>query len=136
MDKKLPDNPSQSNVSPAEPVIPLVRMSMEEALDKINLLDASRRAAEAELEKVKKERDQANSVLSAQVRAAYLQKARGLTHFAETQLQKMGNDELEKVIKIAELVKQPNPKSIMLTADSNENEGLIDLFSERFKRRE
>ncbi len=47
---------------------------MEEALDKINLLEASRKAAEAELENVKKERDQANSVLSAQVRAAYLQK--------------------------------------------------------------
>ncbi len=135
MDKKLPDNPSQSNVSPAEPIIPLVRMSMEEALDKINLLEASRKNAEAELEKVKKERDQANSVLSAQVRACYLQKARNLTSIPETQLHKMGNDELETVVKLAEQMKRPNPKSIMFQADTSESD-LIDLYSERFKRRE
>ncbi len=108
---------------------------MEEALDKINLLEVSRKAAEAELEIVKKERDQANSVLSAQVRASYLQKARNLTSIPETQLHKMGNDELETVVKLAEQMKRPNPKSIMFQADTNESD-LIDLYSERFKRRE
>jgi hypothetical protein len=131
----MPDNNPQTNAGPAEPVIPVVRMSMEEALDKINLLEASRKAAEAELEKVKKERDQGNSVLSAQVRAAYLQKARSLTSIPETQLHKMGNDELETVVKLAEQMKRPNPKSIMFQADTNESD-LIDLYSERFKRRE
>ncbi len=71
----MSDNPPATNVAPpAEPVIPLIRMSMEDALDKINVLEASHKTVEAELEKVKKERDQANSVLSAQVRAAHLQR--------------------------------------------------------------
>ncbi len=131
----MPDTNPQTNAPPSEPVIPLVRMSMEEALDKINLLEVSRKAAEAELEKVKKERDQANSVLSAQVRAAYLQKARILTSIPESQLHKMGNDELETVVKLAEQMKRPNPKSIMFQADTSESD-LIDLYSERFKRRE
>ncbi len=132
----MPDSTPQLNPAPAEPMIPLVRMSMEEALDKINLLEASRRNAEAELEKVKKERDQANSVLSAQVRAGYLQKARSLTSIPESQLHKMGNDELESVVKLAEQIKRPNPKRIIFDADAQTpSEGLIDLYNERVNNR-
>ncbi len=47
----------------------------------------------------------------------------------------MGNDELETVVKLAEQMKRPNPKSIMFQADTSESD-LIDLYSERFKRRE
>jgi hypothetical protein len=46
----------------------------------------------------------------------------------------MGNDELESIVRLAEQIKRPNPKSIMFNADSNPNEGLIDLYGERMKK--
>ncbi len=110
---------------------------MEQALDKINILEAEKKVIEVELAKAKSERDQANSVLYAQVRAKYLDKARALTQIPEATLHKMGNDELESVVKLAEQIKRPNPKSIMFSADqANPNEGLIDLYTERTRRRE
>ncbi len=134
----MPETPPTNNPPTGEPnIIPPVRMSMEQALDKINVLESERKVIETELTKVKIERDQANSVLYAQVRANYLNKARALTQIPETTLHKMGNDELESVVKLAEQIKRPNPKSIMFSADqSNPNENLIDLYSERIKRRE
>ncbi len=108
-------------------------MSMEQALDKINVLEAENKVIAAELTVAKSERDQANSVIYAQVRASYLNKARALTQIPESQLHKMGNDELESVVKLAEQIKRPNPKSIMFSADQT-NEGLLDLYSERIKR--
>ncbi len=134
----MPETPPTNNPPAGEPnMIPPVRMSMEQALDKINVLETEKKAIETELTKAKSERDQANSVLYAQVRANYLNKARALTQIPETTLHKMGNDELESVVKLAEQIKRPNPKSIMFSADqSNPNENLIDLYSERIKRRE
>ena len=113
---------------------PLVRMSLDEALDKINVLEASTKALDVQLKQVTDERNQANSVLHAQVRASFLNKARALTQIPETSLHKMGNDELESIVKLAEQIKRPNPKSIMFNADSNRNEGLIDLYGERMKK--
>ena len=116
----------------AATMMPLVRMSLDEALDKINVLEASTKALDIQLKQVTEERNQANSVLHAQVRASFLNKARALTQIPETSLHKMGNDELESIVK--EQIKRPNPKSIMFSADSNRNEGLIDLYSERMKK--
>ena len=132
----MPETPPSTNSPAGEPnLIPPVRMSIEQALDRINILEAENKTIEAELTKAKTERDQANSVLYAQVRASYLNKARALTQIPETQLHKMGNDELESIVKLAEQIKRPNPKSIMFSADhSNPNDGLIDLYSERVKR--
>lgn len=113
---------------------PLVRMSLDEALDKINVLEANTKTLDIQLKQVTDERNQANSVLHAQVRASFLNKARGLTQIPETSLHKMGNDELESIVKLAEQIKRPNPKSIMFSADSNRNEGLIDLYGERMKK--
>ena len=130
----MPETPSINNPPAGEPnVIPPVRMSMEQALDKINVLEAENKVIAAELKVAKGERDQANSVLYAQVRASYLNKARALTQIPESQLHKMGNDELESVVKLAEQIKRPNPKSIMFSADQS-NEGLLDLYNERIKR--
>ena len=68
--------------------MPLVRMSLDEALDKINVLEASTKALDVQLKQVTEERDQANSVLNAQVHATLMNKARNLTMFPETSLQK------------------------------------------------
>ncbi len=132
----MPETPPTNNPPAGEPnLIPPVRMSMEQALDKINVLEAEKKAIAAELNIAKSERDQANSVLYAQVRANYLNRARALTQIPETTLHKMGNDELESVVKLAELIKRPNPKSIMFASDqSSPNDVLIDLYSERTKR--
>jgi hypothetical protein len=125
----------QSKTSESAPnIMPLVRMSLDEALDKINVLEASTKALDVQLKQVTEERNQVNSVLTAQVRAAFLNKARALTQIPETSLHKMGNDELESIVKLAEQIKRPNPKSIMFSADSNRNEGLIDLYGERIKK--
>ena len=112
----------------------LVRMTLDEALDKINVLEASTKTLDIQLKQVTEERNQANSVIHAQIRASFLNKARGLTQIPETSLQKMGNDELESIVKLAEQIKRPTPKSIMFNADSNRNEGLIDLYGERMKK--
>jgi hypothetical protein len=101
--------PKDSGVAPN--IMPLVRMSLDEALDKINVLEASTKALDVQLKQVTEERNQVNSVLTAQVRAAFLNKARALTQIPETQLHKMGNDELESIVKLAEQIKRPNPKS-------------------------
>ena len=124
--------PKDSGVAPN--MTSLVRMSLDEALDKINVLEASTKALDVQLKQVTEERNQVNSVLTAQVRAAFLNKARVLTQIPETSLHKMGNDELESIVKLAEQIKRPNPKSIMFNADSNRNEGLIDLYGERMKK--
>ena len=130
----MPENPPSNTPTAGEPnLLPPVRMSMEQALDKINVLEAENKVIAAELTVAKSERDQANSVIYAQVRAGYLNKARALTQIPEAQLHKMGNDELESVVKLAEQIKRPNPKSIMFSADQP-NEGLLDLYSERIKR--
>lgn len=113
---------------------PAVRMSIDEALDKINTLEDATKQLQSELDVTKQERDQANSVLNAQIRASFLREARATLSIPETQLQKMGNDELETVLKNAKLIKHPNPKSILFSADQEENSGLIDLYSERIKR--
>ena len=128
MTEKPIDSGSAANMTP------LVRMSLDEALDKINVLEANTKTLDIQLKQVTEERNQANSVLHAQVRASFLNKARGLTQIPETQLHKMGNDELESIVKLAEQIKRPNPKSIMFSADSNPNEGLIDLYGERMKK--
>ena len=130
----MPENPPSNTPPAGEPnLLPPVRMSMEQALDKINVLEAENKVIAAELTVAKSERDQANSVIYAQVRAGYLNKARALTQIPEAQLHKMGNDELESVVKLAEQIKRPNPKSIMFSADQP-NEGLLDLYTERIKR--
>lgn len=128
MAEKPIDSGSAANMTP------LVRMSLDEALDKINVLEANTKTLDIQLKQVTDERNQANSVLHAQVRASFLNKARALTQIPETQLHKMGNDELESIVKLAEQIKRPNPKSIMFSADSNRNEGLIDLYGERMKK--
>jgi hypothetical protein len=128
----MAEKPIDSGVAPN--IMPLVRMSLDEALDKINVLEASTKALDVQLKQVTEERNQVNSVLTAQVRAAFLNKARALTQIPETSLHKMGNDELESIVKLAEQIKRPNPKSIMFNADSNRNEGLIDLYGERMKK--
>ena len=46
---------------------------MEQALDKINVLEAQNKIITSELEATKQERDQANSVLNAQIRAKYME---------------------------------------------------------------
>jgi hypothetical protein len=129
---KLTEIPKDSGV--AANMTPLVRMSLDEALDKINVLEANTKTLDIQLKQVTEERNQANSVLHAQVRASFLNKARALTQIPETSLHKMGNDELESIVKLAEQIKRPNPKSIMFSADSNRNEGLIDLYGERMKK--
>ena len=129
---KLTEIPKDSGV--AANMTPLVRMSLDEALDKINVLEANTKTLDIQLKQVTEERNQANSVLHAQVRASFLNKARALTQIPETQLHKKGNDELESIVKLAEQIKRPNPKSIMFSADSNRNEGLIDLYGERMKK--
>ena len=130
----MPENPPSNNPAAGEPtLLTPVRMSMEQALDKINVLEAENKVIAAELTVAKSERDQANSVIYAQVRAGYLNKARALTQIPESQLHKMGNDELESVVKLAEQIKRPNPKSILFSADQP-NEGILDLYSERIKR--
>ena len=128
----MAEKPIDSGSAPN--IMPLVRMSLDEALDKINVLEASTKALDVQLKQVTEERNQVNSVLTAQVRAAFLNKARVLTQIPETSLHKMGNDELESIVKLAEQIKRPNPKSIMFNADSNRNEGLIDLYGERMKK--
>jgi hypothetical protein len=109
-------------------------MSVDQALDKINVLEANSKVLEMKLKQVTGELGEANSVLHGQVRALFLNKARALTQIPETQLQKMGNDELENIVKLAEQIKRPNPKSIMFSADANPNEGIIDLYGERMKK--
>ena len=128
MTEKPIDSGSAANTNP------LVRMTLDEALDKINVLEASTKTLDIQLKQVTEERNQANSVIHAQIRASFLNKARGLTQIPETSLHKMGNDELESIVRLAEQIKRPNPKSIMFNADSNRNEGLIDLYGERMKK--
>jgi hypothetical protein len=111
-------------------------MTIDQALDQVNVLTSEKEKLAKSLDIVTKERDQANSVLNAQVHATLMNKARNLTMFPETVLAKMGNDELENVVKLAELIKRPTMKSIKFGADTqNPNDGLIDLYSERIKDR-
>jgi hypothetical protein len=110
-------------------------MSMEQALDKINVLEAQNKIITAELTAAKSERDQANSVLNAQIRAKYMDKLRAIGTLPETTLHRMSNDQLENEIAVLERNKRSNPKSILFSADqANRNEGLIDLYTERVKR--
>ena len=132
----MPETPPNNTPPPGDPnLIPPVRMSMEQALDKINVLEAQNKIIASELEATKQERDQANSVLNAQIRAKYMDKLRAIGTLPETTLQRMSNDQLENEIAVLERNKRSNPKSILFSADqANRNEGLIDLYSERIKR--
>jgi hypothetical protein len=129
-------SPPPASPQPASPQTDPVRMSIAEALDALNIVREERDAISKELTSVKAERDQANSVLDGQVRAEYLKKIRGISSIPETTLQKMGNKDLENLINSSEMLKHSNPKSIMFaTDDANQNEGVIDLYSERMKRK-
>ncbi len=132
----MPENPPNNNPAAGEPnLLPPARMSMEQALDKINVLEAENKVIAAELEATKQERDQANSVLNAQIRAKYMDKLRAIGTLPETVLHRMSNDQLKNEIAVLERNKRSNPKSILFSADqANRNEGLIDLYSERVKR--
>ena len=101
-------------------VMPLVRMSLDEALDKINVLEANTKTLDTQLKQVTEERNQVNSVLTAQVRAAFLNKARTLTQIPETSLHKMGNDELESIVKLAEQIKRLTPRALCLVQTQTE----------------
>ena len=57
---KLTEIPKDSGV--AANTNPLVRMSLDEALDKINVLEASTKTLDIQLKQVTEERNQANSV--------------------------------------------------------------------------
>lgn len=133
-------SPPAAGVTPAEqpPVIPQVRMTLADALDKINVLETSNKAAADELVKVKNERDQANGVLDAQIRASFLQKVRNISNIPEVQLQKMTTHDLESLVQANEQLSHGRPKSIMLGNDdaNTHDPGLIDLYTERLKRRQ
>ena len=75
-------------------------MTIDQALDQVNILTSEKERLAKSLDIVTKERDQANSVLNAQVHATLMNKARNLTMFPETVLAKMGNDELENVVNL------------------------------------
>ncbi len=65
----MSDNPPATNVAPpAEPVIPLVRMSMEDALDKINVLEASQKPSKPNLKKSR--RNATKPIASSQPKSA------------------------------------------------------------------
>lgn len=132
----MPETTNNQNPPAPEAQTPPVRMTIDQALDQVNVLTSEKEKLAKSLDIVTKERDQANSVLNAQVHATLMNKARNLTMFPETVLAKMGNDELENVVKLAELIKRPTMKSIKFGADTqNPNDGLIDLYSERIKDR-
>ena len=131
----MPENPPSNNPPAGEPnLIAPVRMSMEQALDKINVIEAANKRISEELEAVQRERDQANSVLNAQVLAKYMDKLRAIGTLPEATLHRMSNDQLENEIEVLERNKRSNPKSIMFSADQEQNNGLIDLYGERMKR--
>jgi ABC-type uncharacterized transport system ATPase subunit len=128
--------PATALAAEPAPILPQARMSLVDALDKINILEAAHKNVTDELAKVRSERDQANSVLDAQIRATYLNKVRGISNIPETQLQKMSTHDLENLVQSNEMLKHNNPKSIQFAVDEpNRDEGLIDLYSERLKRR-
>ena len=132
----MPETTNNQNPPAPDAQTPPVRMTIDQALDQVNVLTSEKEKLAKSLDIVTKERDQANSVLNAQVHAALMNKARNLTMFPETVLAKMGNDELENVVKLADLIKRPTMKSIKFGADTQErNEGLIDLYTERMKDR-
>jgi len=81
---------------------------MEQALDKINVLEAQNKIVTAELTAAKSERDQANSVLNAQIRAKYMDKLRAIGTLPETVLHRMSNDQLENEIAVLERNKRSN----------------------------
>ena len=58
----MAEQPKDSGSAPN--MMPLVRMSLDEALDKINVLEASTKALDIQLKQVTEERNQANSVLT------------------------------------------------------------------------
>jgi hypothetical protein len=132
----MPETTNNQNPPAPEAQTPPVRMTIDQALDQVNVLTSEKEKLAKSLDIVTKERDQAKRVLNAQVHATLMNKARNLTMFPETVLAKMGNDELENVVKLAELIKRPTMKSIKFGADTqNPNDGLIDLYSERIKDR-
>jgi hypothetical protein len=112
-----------------------VRLSIAEALDKITVYEAENKELKINLQKVTNERDQANSVLDAQIRAGYLQKLRGISNLPENKLTAMPTNQLETLLKSSEVLKHSNPKSIMFGNDDASQNDPLDLYKERISRR-
>ena len=133
MENKNQDNSNTKVEGEADSQTEPVRMSISDALNAVNLLKNEVAELKKINEKVSRERDQANAVLYGQVRAKLLQQARAKTIIPENELQEMGNDALENVLKVVE-VSKGNPKSVLFGADRDESNGTIDLYTERQNR--
>jgi len=133
VENKNQDNSNTKVEGEADSQTEPVRMSISDALNAVNLLKNEVAELKKINEKVSRERDQANAVLYGQVRAKLLQQARAKTIIPENELQEMGNDALENVLKVVE-VSKGNPKSVLFGADRDESNGTIDLYTERQNR--
>jgi hypothetical protein len=129
-EQKPTEQPTQTPIS--EPV----RLSIAEALDKIAFYEAKNKELETTLKKTTDERDQANSVLDGQVRANYLAKLRGISNLPEQKLVAMPTNQLETLLKSAEVLKHNNPKSIIFgNDDASGNYDPLDLYKEHMEKR-
>jgi hypothetical protein len=139
MPEPKPENKNVNDNSTAEPDVPsAVTLTIDQALDKINVLEGRLEKVDMELQKTVQERDHYAGVVTAQVRAELLKRARKVTKLNEPALQAMSNDEIKQTLHILEIAgKAGGDKSIIFNGDSADEDGTparFDLYTKRMMK--